>query len=116
VWDLDLVRLTQISKFYNSTNHAQPTWDNQIVSRRNIWITHGKPIDKAVAAEAWRKGLFKIFKHIRQGQFLVTSWRLSSIQGYSSSLPTFLYMNNSIIHFRAVQVVVRVPCIHVQFI
>jgi hypothetical protein len=39
VWDLDLVRFTQISRFYNLTNHlnhAQPTWRNQIVSGRNI--------------------------------------------------------------------------------
>jgi hypothetical protein len=39
VWDLDPVRLTRISKFYNSTNHlnhAKPTWSNQIVSGRNI--------------------------------------------------------------------------------
>jgi hypothetical protein len=39
VWDLDPVRLTKISKFYNSTNHlnhAQLTWGNQIVSGRNI--------------------------------------------------------------------------------
>jgi hypothetical protein len=31
VWDLDPVRLTRISKFYNSTNHLnheQPTWSN----------------------------------------------------------------------------------------
>jgi hypothetical protein len=31
VWELDPGRLTQISKFYNSTNHpnhAQPTWRN----------------------------------------------------------------------------------------
>jgi hypothetical protein len=39
VWDLDTVRLTKISKFYNLTNHlnhAQPTWGNQIVRGRNI--------------------------------------------------------------------------------
>jgi hypothetical protein len=39
VWDLDPVRLTKISKFYNLTNHlnhAQPTWGNQIVRGRNI--------------------------------------------------------------------------------
>ena len=39
IWDLDPVRFTKISKFYNSTNHlnhAQPTWGNQIVSGKNI--------------------------------------------------------------------------------
>jgi hypothetical protein len=54
VWDLNTVRLTQISKFYNSTNHlnhAQPTWGNQIVSKRNIWIANDQPTDKAVEAE-----------------------------------------------------------------
>jgi hypothetical protein len=54
VWDFDPVRLTRISKFYNSTNHlnhAQPTWGNQIMSGRNIWIANGRPTDKAVEAE-----------------------------------------------------------------
>ena len=39
VWSLDPVKLTNISKFYNSTNHlkhAQPTWGCQIISGRNI--------------------------------------------------------------------------------
>jgi hypothetical protein len=59
VWDLDPVRLTKISKFYNSTNHlnhAQPTWGNQIVSGRNIWISNGKPMNKAVEAEVRGNG------------------------------------------------------------
>jgi hypothetical protein len=59
VWDLDLVRLTKISKFYNSTNHlnhAQLTWGNQIVSGRNIWISNGRPTDKAVEAEVRGNG------------------------------------------------------------
>jgi hypothetical protein len=59
VWDLDPVRLTKISKFYNSTNHlnhAQPTWGNQIVSGRNIWISNGRPTDKAVEAEVCGNG------------------------------------------------------------
>jgi hypothetical protein len=59
VWDLDPVRLTKISKFYNSTNHlnhAQPTWENQIVSGSNIWISNGRPTDKAVEAEVRGNG------------------------------------------------------------
>ena len=54
VWDLDLVCMTKISKFYNSTNHpnhAQPTWGNQIISSRNIWISNERPTDKVVEAE-----------------------------------------------------------------
>ena len=49
VWSLDPVKLTNISKFYNSTNHlehAQPTWGWQLISGRNIWIPHGRPTDK----------------------------------------------------------------------
>ena len=49
VWSLDPVKLTNISKFYNSTNHlehAQPTWGWQLISGRNIWIAHGRPTDK----------------------------------------------------------------------
>ena len=49
VWSLDPIKLMNISKFYNSTNHlehAQPTWDWQLISSRNIWITHGQPTDK----------------------------------------------------------------------
>ena len=56
VWDLDPVRLTKISKFYNMMNHlnhAQSTWGNKIISGRNIWISLGRPIDKVVKAEAW---------------------------------------------------------------
>jgi hypothetical protein len=59
VWNLDPVRLTKISKFYNMTNHlnhAQPTWRNQIVSGQNIWISLGRPTDKVVEAEARRNG------------------------------------------------------------
>jgi hypothetical protein len=59
VWDLDPVRLTDISKFYNSRNHlnhAQPTWGNQIVSSKNIWISNGRPTDKAVEAEVCGNG------------------------------------------------------------
>ena len=49
VWSLDLVKLTSISKFYNSTNHlehAQPMWGWQLISHQNIWIAHGRPTDK----------------------------------------------------------------------
>ena len=49
VWSLDPVKLTNISKFYNSTNHldhAQPTWGWQLISGRNIWIAHGRSTDK----------------------------------------------------------------------
>ena len=59
MWDLDLVRLTKISKFYNFTNHlnhAQPTWENQIVSGRNIYISNSRPTDKAVEAKFCGKG------------------------------------------------------------
>ena len=59
VWSLDPVKLTNISKFYNSTNHlehAQPTWGWQIISGRNIWVTHGHPIDKDVENERRSNG------------------------------------------------------------
>ena len=49
VWSLDPVKLTNISKFYNSTNHlehAQPTWGWLLISGRNIWIVHGQPTNK----------------------------------------------------------------------
>ena len=49
VWSLDPMKLTNISKFYNSTNHlehAQPTWGWQIISGRNIWLAHSRPTDK----------------------------------------------------------------------
>jgi hypothetical protein len=65
VWDLDPVRFTQISKFYNSTNHlnhVQPTWGNQIVSGRNIWIANGRPTDKAVEAETRGNGAVQDFE------------------------------------------------------
>ena len=51
---MDPVRLTKISKFYNSTNylnHAQPTWKNQIVSGKIIWISNSRPTDKTIEAE-----------------------------------------------------------------
>jgi hypothetical protein len=65
VWDLDPVRLTQISKFYYSTNHlnhTQPTLGNLIVSGRNIWITNGQPTDKAVEAETRGNGAVQDFE------------------------------------------------------
>jgi hypothetical protein len=46
VWTLDAAKLTNISKFYNCTNHldhAQPTWGNQIISCRNIWVSCKRP-------------------------------------------------------------------------
>ena len=46
VWTLDPAQLTEISKFYNSANHlthSQPTWGNQIVSCRNIWLSYKRP-------------------------------------------------------------------------
>lgn len=46
VYDKDPKRLTAISEFYNTTNplkHAQPTWGNQIVPGRSIWIDCGRP-------------------------------------------------------------------------
>ena len=49
VWSLDPLKLTNISKFYNSTNHlehAQPTWSWQLISGRNIWIAHSRPTNK----------------------------------------------------------------------
>ena len=55
VWTLDPVTLTTISKFYNSTNHldhAQPTWGNQIISCRNIWISCRRPTDNANEGES----------------------------------------------------------------
>ena len=49
VYSLDPLQLTNISRFYNSTNHlehAQPTWGWQLVSCRKIWISQGRPTDK----------------------------------------------------------------------
>ena len=49
VWSLDPVKLTNIFKFYNSTNHlehVQLTWGLQLISGHNIWIAHGRPTDK----------------------------------------------------------------------
>jgi hypothetical protein len=65
VWDLDPVRLTKISKFYNLTNnlnHTQPMWGNQIVSGRNIWISLGRPTNKVVEAEARGNGAVQNFQ------------------------------------------------------
>jgi len=48
VWTLDQNKLRNISKFYNYTNHldhAQPTWGNQIISCRNIWISCKRPTE-----------------------------------------------------------------------
>ena len=59
VWDFDPVCLTKISKFYNSTNHlnhVQLTWGNYIVSGRNIWISNGRPTNKAFEAEVRGNG------------------------------------------------------------
>ena len=49
VYSLDPLQLTNISRFYNLTNHlehAQPTWGWQLVSCRKIWILQGWPTDK----------------------------------------------------------------------
>jgi hypothetical protein len=59
VWSLDPLKLHDISKFYNSTNHlrhAQPTWGWQLISGRNIWITQGRPTDKAGEADVRGNG------------------------------------------------------------
>ena len=48
VWSLDPTKLRNISKFYNITNHldhAQPTWGNQIISCKNIWVTYKRATD-----------------------------------------------------------------------
>jgi hypothetical protein len=48
VWSLDHNKLRNISKFYNCTNHlnhAQPSWGNQIISCRNIWLAYKRPTD-----------------------------------------------------------------------
>ena len=60
VWDLDPVRLTKISKFYNSINHfnhVQPMWRNQSVSGKNIWISNRIPMVKAVESEVRGNGV-----------------------------------------------------------
>ena len=65
VQDLDPICLTKISKFYNSTNHlnhAQPTWENHIMSRRNIWIASGRPTDKAIEAKTCGNGAIHDFE------------------------------------------------------
>jgi hypothetical protein len=49
VWSLDHAKLRNISKFYNITNHldhARPTWGNQIIACRNIWITYRRATDE----------------------------------------------------------------------
>ena len=68
VWDLDLVRLTKISKFYNSANHlnhAQLMWGDQIISGRNIRISNGRPTDRTRLLKPKFVGTdqFKIFRH-----------------------------------------------------
>lgn len=48
IWSLDPNKLRSISKFYNITNHldhAQPTWGNQVVSCRNIWLACRRPTE-----------------------------------------------------------------------
>lgn len=48
VWSLDQNKLRNVSKFYNCTNHldhAQPTWGNQIISCRNIWLACKRPTE-----------------------------------------------------------------------
>ena len=48
VWSLDADQLRNISRFYNCTNHlnlVQPTWGNQIISCRNIWLVCKRPSD-----------------------------------------------------------------------
>ena len=74
VWSLDPVKLTNISKFYNSTNHlehAQPTRGWQLISGRNIWIAHGRPTDK--------EG-----KHKRRGNHAVLNQSKYSVSFYSN--------------------------------
>ena len=74
VWSLDPIKLTNISKFYNSTNHlehAQPTWGWQLISGRNIWIAHGRPTDK--------EG-----KHERRGNHAVLNQSKYSVSFYSN--------------------------------
>ena len=84
-WSLDPVKLTNISKFYNSTNHlehAQPTWGWQLISGRNIWIAHGRPTDK--------EG-----KHKRRGNHAVLNQSKYSVSFYSNiHIPSqyFLYV------------------------
>ena len=53
VWSLDATKLRSISKFYNITNHldhAQPTWGNQLMSCRNIWIACKRPTETMTEA------------------------------------------------------------------
>ena len=60
VWTLDAVKLTNISEFYNKTNHinhAQPTWGNQIISLRNVWVDLGRPCLLSIELEI-RKNAF----------------------------------------------------------
>ena len=74
VWSLDPVKLTNISKFYNSTNHlehVQPTWGWQLISGRNIWIAHGRPTNK--------EG-----EHERRGNHVVLNQSKYSVSFYSN--------------------------------
>jgi hypothetical protein len=53
VWTLDPMKLHNISKFYNMTNHlehAQPTWRNQISVGRLIWLHFDWPTMNATEA------------------------------------------------------------------
>lgn len=57
VWSLDPNKLCRISEFYNTTNHlnhAQPTWGNNIISARNVWINLKRPCN--VSNEAKTRG------------------------------------------------------------
>ena len=71
VWSLDPVKLTNISNFYNSANHlehAQPTWGWQIISRRNIWLSHSRQTDKDGKHECRKNGVV-----LNQSKYLVKS-------------------------------------------
>ena len=62
VWSFDHVKLRNISKFYNITNHldhAQPTWGNQIIACRNMWKTYKRATNDS--GEATRRGNGAVF-------------------------------------------------------
>jgi hypothetical protein len=101
VWDLDLVCLTRILKFYNSTNHlnyTQPTWGNQIVSGMNICIANGRPTDKAVEAKVCGNRAVQNIQAYSVS-FLNYHWlKGSSSRGYYSwSLSLLLWVNHPVI-------------------
>lgn len=57
VWSLDPNELRAISMYYNKTNHldhAKPTWGNQVISCRNIWIACKRPAE--TESEASNRG------------------------------------------------------------